>query len=193
MLLLAATALPFTRPVWAQGGDPATAFVSRLGRELVEVVNGSGATATKQAALEKLIDRDVDVEGVARFCLGRYWRTATPEQQRDYLVLFRKVLIKNITGKLGEYQGVTFAVGRSLPRESDVAVSSTVTRPNIAPNRVDWIVSTSGGAPKVVDVVAEGTSLRLTQRSDYAAYLSQNNGNVQALIDAIKRQASQPV
>jgi phospholipid transport system substrate-binding protein len=40
-------------------------------------------------------------------------------------------------------------------------------------------------------VVAEGTSLRLTQRSDYASYLSRNNNNVQALIDAMRQQAKQ--
>ena len=48
-----------------------------------------------------------------------------------------------------------------------------------------------GGGPKIVDVVAEGTSLRLTQRDDYASYLARNNDSVQALIDALKRQVGQ--
>jgi phospholipid transport system substrate-binding protein len=39
-------------------------------------------------------------------------------------------------------------------------------------------------------VVAEGTSLRLTQRSDYTSFLSQHNGDVGALIAALKRQTS---
>jgi phospholipid transport system substrate-binding protein len=39
-------------------------------------------------------------------------------------------------------------------------------------------------------VIAEGTSLRLTQRSDYAAFLSRNGNSVQALIDALKQQAA---
>ena len=60
-----------------------------------------------------------------------------------------------------------------------------MTRPNNAPNKVDWVVTSSGGAPKIIDVVAEGTSLRLTQRSDYAAFLSRNNNNVGALIEAL--------
>ena len=54
--------------------------------------------------------------------------------------------------------------------------------PNQQPNNVQWVVNQVGGRPKVVDVVAEGTSLRLTQRSDYAAYLSRNNNDVGALI-----------
>lgn len=187
-LLLAALLVPL--PAGAQTQDAAQAFIEQLARELTGVVNANGSAAQKQSAMEQLIDRDVDITAIARFCLGRFWRTATPDQQRDYGVLFRAVLVKNITSKIGEYQGVTMTTGKAQPREEDVLVGSVVIRPNSAPNRVDWIVRT--GAPKIIDVVAEGTSLRLTQRSDYAAFLARNNNNVQALIDAMKTQATHP-
>lgn len=187
-LLLAALLVPL--PAGAQTQVAAQAFIEQLARELTGVVNANGSAAQKQSAMEQLIDRDVDITAIARFCLGRFWRTATPDQQRDYGVLFRAVLVKNITSKIGEYQGVTMTTGKAQPREEDVLVGSVVNRPNSAPNRVDWIVST--GAPKIIDVVAEGTSLRLTQRSDYAAFLARNNNNVQALIDAMKTQATHP-
>jgi phospholipid transport system substrate-binding protein len=154
-------------------------------------VNGNSPLKEKQSALEKIIDRDVDVVDVARFCLGRFWRTATPQQQDEYKVLFHKVLVTNITGKVGEYQGVVFAIGRPQPREDNISVGSIVTRPGNPPNKVDWLVSMSSGSPKIIDVVAEGTSLRLTQRSDYASYLARNNNNVQALIDAMRQQTNQ--
>ena len=64
-------------------------------------------------------------------------------------------------------------------------------RPGNAPAKVDWLVSADSGSPKIIDVIAEGTSLRLTQRSDYSAYLARNNNNVQALIEALRQQASQ--
>jgi phospholipid transport system substrate-binding protein len=56
---------------------------------------------------------------------------------------------------------------------------------------VDWIINGASSSPKIIDVVAEGTSLRLTQRSDYAAYLSRNNNNIDALISAMRQQVSQ--
>ena len=52
-------------------------------------------------------------------------------------------------------------------------------------------MSTQSGGLKIIDVIAEGTSLRLTQRSDYSSYLAHNNNSVQALINALKQQASQ--
>jgi phospholipid transport system substrate-binding protein len=188
---LAALAVPtLAPPAHADATDAARDLVAKLGKQLTDVANGPGSADDRRAALEKLVDAAVDVEAVARFCLGRFWRTATPDQQRDYTKLFRAVLMRNITGKAGEYKGVVMDVGKAQAREDDVAVSSVVNRPGNAPNKVDWIVGTASGAPRVIDVIAEGTSLRLTQRSDYSAFLASHNNNVQALIDALKAQAA---
>jgi phospholipid transport system substrate-binding protein len=174
-----------------QGTDKAMAFVKSTGDKLVAVVNGPGASSAKRAEMTQIIDTDVDVDGIGRFCLGRYWRQATPEQQKQYLTLFHEVLVTNITSKLGEYQGVTFTMGHSKPQDEEAVVSTTVVRPNNAPTAVDWIIANPSTQPKIIDVVAEGTSLRLTQRQDYASYLTHNNNNIDALIAAMKNQVSQ--
>ena len=153
-------------PARADDAAAAKQFINKLLQDLVNVVNGPGAEDQKRAALQKLVDASVDVAGVARFCLGRFWRQANPQQQTEYVALFRKVLMNNVTGRVGEYSGVSFAMGTTQPRDGGIAVSTTVTRPRNAPNAVDWIVETAGGQPKIVAVVAEGTSLRLTQRSE---------------------------
>ena len=142
-----------------------------------------------RTALQLWCQARVNVEAVARFCLGRFWRTASAPQQAEYTQLFRRWLIRSVTEKVGEYQGVTYTMGKAARREADVAVSTIVNRPGNAPNKVDWVVDAEG-PPQVIDVIAEGTSLRLTQRSDYAAFMSRNGNNVQALIDALKQQAS---
>jgi len=175
----------------AQSTDRASSFVRTTGDKLVAVVNGPGSASEKRAAMTQVIDSAVDVDGVARFCLGRYWRLASPDQQKRYVDLFHKVLVTNITGKLGEYQGVKFIMGRARPQDEDAAVSTTVERPNNPPTAVDWIIANLASSPKIVDVVAEGTSLRLTQRQDYASYLSHNNNNIDALISAMRQQVSQ--
>jgi phospholipid transport system substrate-binding protein len=178
-------------PARAQSADKAAAFVKSTGDKLVAVVNGPGTASAKRGQMTQIIDSDVDVEGIGRFCLGRYWRQATPEQQKQYLALFHEVLVTNITAKLGEYQGVTFTMGRGKPQGEEAVVSTTVLRPNNAPTAVDWIIANPSSEPKIIDVVAEGTSLRLTQRQDYASYLAHNNGSLDALIAAMKNQIAQ--
>lgn len=191
LLLGAAATLVAARaglvPAIAQATD-APGFVNAFGRELVGIVNGPVPDGQKAGQLAAAVERSVDVDTIAKFCLGRYARTATPAQLAEYSRLFHRVLIRNITGHLGEYRGVTFVVGRTLPNPDGQAVQSVVTRPSQAPAAVQWVVGTTPAGPKIVDVVAEGTSLRLTQRSDYASFLSRNGGDVATLISAMQRQ-----
>ncbi len=180
------------RPSFAQAPlERAVDFVRTTGNQLIAVINGNMSPPDKRQTLARIIDGAVDVNGVAQFCLGRFWRTASSKEQQEYTLLFHSVLVNNISGKLGEYQGVKFTVGRAQERDDNSVVDTTVERPNNAPTGVEWIISEASGAPKIVDVVAEGTSLRLTQRSDYAAYLTRNNNSVSALIEAMKQQIAQ--
>jgi phospholipid transport system substrate-binding protein len=192
LLTVSAAWLAIAHGAHAQSAaDRATAFVKATGDKLVAVVNGPGSTQQKRQTLTQVIDEAVDVDGVARFCLGRFWREASPDQQKRYMVLFHQVLVTNITSKLGEYQGVTFTIGRTEPDGENAKVDSVVVRPNNPPTNVQWIISNPNSDPKIVDVVAEGTSLRLTQRSDYASYLSHNNNSIDALISAMQQQVQQ--
>jgi phospholipid transport system substrate-binding protein len=171
--------------------DAAIAFVKKTGAALIGVINGPNDSAQKRAALAQILDQTVDVEGVARFCLGRFWRVATADQRTRYTDAFHQVLVTNITAKLGEYQGVRFTVNRATPGEGGVLVDTTVLRPNQPPTNVGWVIANPTGNPRIVDVIAEGTSMRLTQRSDYGSYLTHNNNNINALIGAMQHQAAQ--
>ena len=69
--------------------------------------------------------------------------------------------------------------------------ASIVQRPVNSPTNVDWVISNPAATPKIIDVVAEGTSMRLTQRSDYASYLAHNNNDINSLISAMRQQVGQ--
>lgn len=177
---------------FAQGGSApeATAFITKLGNDLIAIVNAPGGYEDKKRKLNPLIEGAVAIDEIAKFCLGRFVRTATPAQLQEYTRLFHDVLINNITGKIGEFQGVAFASTQTTQRDADILVGTLITRPNQKPNTVQWVVNQLAGRPKILDVIAEGVSIRLTQRSDYAAYLARNNNDVGALIGAMKQQTA---
>jgi phospholipid transport system substrate-binding protein len=101
------------------------------------------------------------------------------------------MLVTNIAGKLGEYQGVRFSVERAQRGEGGEVVTTMIQRPNNQPDRVQWLVAEVGGAPKIEDMIAEGISLRLTERSDYEAFLDNNGGNIDTLIRGLRHKAAQ--
>jgi phospholipid transport system substrate-binding protein len=194
-LLIAAAALAGavpSRAAVALSPEQGSGFLDQTARQLLGVVNGGGDAKARQSAIEAIVDRALDTPAIAQFSLGRFWRTATPKQQAEYVEVFRRVLVANLMGKLGDYRGVTYELGQARKQGDDVMVSSIVTRPGNQPNKVDWLISGATGAPRIVDMVAEGTSLRLTQRSDYYAYLNSHGNDVQSLIDAMRQQVTHP-
>jgi len=168
-------------------------FIQTTGQELVAAINDQTRDiAARRQRVAAVLRHAVDIEGVGRFIIGRWWRTATPQEQQEYLKLFEETLIRNLSARFGEYQGVRFSLGRSQQRtEDDVLVNTIIERPNSAPFSLDWRVSDIGNQPRVVDVIAEGTSLRLTQRSEYSSVIQRNNGSVAALLQAMRGQIQQ--
>jgi phospholipid transport system substrate-binding protein len=173
-------------------GEPATAFIQGRGEALLAVVNGDGSQAEKRAAVEKLLLETVDVDGVGRFVTGRYWRTASAEEQRQFQGLFRDLLVETIGARFGELQGLKFRVTGATRRDEESAgVGTIIERPGQPPVAVEWRVAEQGSGFKVVDLIAEGTSLRLTQRGEYTSVLQRNNGRFAALLSAMQRQLAQ--
>ncbi len=191
VLVLAAAAGLLTvvgEPLALAQSSAASTFVSTFASQLTTIVNGPQRAAQKKAALGPVIDQNVDVDKIARFCLGRFWSSATPAQQAQYTTIFHQVLLNNISGHLGEYRGVSYQMGGETPQGANTLVGMVINRPNAPPANVQWVVDSSSGSPKVVDVVAEGTSMRLTNRSDYASYLSRHGNSISALLSALQQQ-----
>jgi phospholipid transport system substrate-binding protein len=183
---------------WAQpagvGDDTvarASPFIRSAGNRLTALVQDAPSAAEKHRRLRVFLDEVADVDGVARFCLGRFWRAASPTQQQDYLRLFHDVLTDSVAARVGDYpQGQSqVVIGEPVRKGDTIEVPTVVTQPNHDTQaRVTWVLSTDTGALRIIDVIAEGMSLRLTQRSDYVAYLSRNNNDIGSLLRALRQQ-----
>lgn len=179
--------------VIAQGNQDAAAvdFIRQAGGELAALANAAAASTAERPRLQAFIDRVADVDGVARFCLGRFWATASASQRQTYLALFHRVLVHNVTSWIGNHpKGSTHVtIERPLAAGQDIDVPTIVEQGDDPPGHVTWVVTTSAGDPKIIDVVVEGVSMRLTVRNDYASFIEHSNGGIDALIRALERQA----
>jgi len=191
---LAAAVLMLPRPGRAEMDlARATSFVQAAGNELVATINDPRLDLpARREKVAAILRRTIDIEGTGRFILGRFVRQATPAELAEYNRLFDDIIVRNLSARFGEYRGVSFSLGRTQQRtEDDVLVNTIIERANSAPFGMDWRVAEVGGHPRVVDVIAEGTSLRLTQRSEYSSVITRNNGQISALLAAMQQQIQQ--
>jgi phospholipid transport system substrate-binding protein len=168
--------------------DAAKTFITTSGQQLVAIVNGGASESQKADQLRQLVDQIVAVDQVGDYVLGRYINVATPAQHAQYLTLFHQLLSYNITYQIKAYQGVTFTVNGAAPMGNDMVVDTTIARPGQAPADVGWAVDEVNGSPKIVDVIVAGTSLRITERNDYASVVTNNGGQISALLTAMQNQ-----
>jgi phospholipid transport system substrate-binding protein len=180
------TVLFCTAPRGANAQD-ARAFVGTLGEQAIQVLGPSVPTAQRQARFRVLFHDDFDIPGIGQFVLGRYWRAATPQEQRDFLGLFQEYLVRAYSARLGEYAGEPFRVTGSRPNGEDTIVTSEIIRPNGNRIAVDWYLIGSGGSHKITDVYVAGVSMKVTQRDEFASVIQRNGGRVEALIVQLRQ------
>lgn len=169
------------------GADP-RAFISSLGARAIEVLGPSVPAAQRQARFRDLFRNDFDVPGIGQFVLGRYWRTATPQQQEEFLRLFQEYVVQAYSARLGEYGGAPFRVTGSRQAGDEIVVTSEILRPGGGPPiQVDWYVANRGGALKITDVYVSGVSMKVTQRDEFASIIQRSGGQVEPLLAQLRQ------
>lgn len=151
--------------------------------------------ASRNAAVETLVDKYVDMDRVAKFALGQYVRQASAEQMAAYLPLFRKYATSVYQSTLENYSGQTLEVTDSIDRnERDIIVNSKVVGAKPGDQYANLVVSwrvyrKPDGAQAIVDAGAEGVWLAIEQQSQFKSVIANNGGGakgVDALIADLK-------
>jgi len=192
-LLLAAT-LSLGAPASAGSGAAATKYVESLGNQAIGIIaNAKLNKQQKQTKLEKIFSDNVDIPWVGRFVMGRFWKQATPEQQKNYLREYEKFIITHYASRFAEYSGGKFNVTNTKidsPDEYTVSMQMLSNEKNAEPVLVDYRVRASGGSYKVFDVIVEGVSMITTQRSEFGAVL--NDKGIDYLTTQLANKAINP-
>jgi phospholipid transport system substrate-binding protein len=168
--------------------DAEKTFIQQSGQRLVGIINSSASQSQKADELRQLVNQIVAVDQVGDYVLGRYLHAMTPQEHTQFQTLFHQLLSYNITYHIKPYQGVSFTVNGAAQRGNDMVVDTTVTSPGKQPADVGWAVDEVDGAPKIVDVIVAGTSLRITTRNDYGSVITDHGGQVSALLNAMQAQ-----
>jgi len=136
-----------------------------------------------------VVNRSVDIDFVAKFVLGRHWRSATDDQRQRYLVAYRPFLKKNYVSRLTRYSGQKFKVnGARQDSDGSYVVTMDIIDPNAANVAMLYRVVEQGGDYLISDIVVEGVSLLATQRSEFNS-IAQSKG-VDYLIQALEKQGA---
>lgn len=170
--------------------EAAKAFVDGMAqRGIAFLGNESMSDEERTAEFRKLLNSSFDMATIGRFALGRNWKAATPAQQAEYQKLFKEMIVKTYSRRFKEYNGQKLEIRSArADGETDIIVNSSIIPPQGAEIAVDWRVRNKGGTYKIVDVIIEGVSMALTQRSDFASVIQRGGGNIEVLLEHLRQQ-----
>jgi phospholipid transport system substrate-binding protein len=123
--------------------------------------------------------------------LGRNWKTASKEQQTQFVNEFRTLLVRTYSSALAKYrnQTINYKPMRAGAGDTDVTVKTEIVQPGGPPVLVDYSLHKEDDGWKVYDVVIEGVSLVTNYRGQFANEIKQGGmeGLIQKLADKNKQ------
>jgi phospholipid transport system substrate-binding protein len=191
--VIGAGAIAFTAPaIGAASPETAAEFVRTLGDRAVDALTAKQLDmGARQDRFRSLFRESFDVDGIARFALGRYWRTASPEQQKEYTSLFEDHIVLAYAHRFSEYSGEAFGVATVRPGDDkNMIVTSELAQKNGPPVRLEWHLIESDSSYKIFDIVVEGVSMVQTKRSEFASAIQQAGGDLSKFFTALRRQSA---
>ena len=161
----------------------ANVFMNEMWNRAVEVLSKKVPATERLTRFRQLFQADFDGPGIARFVLGRYWRSASEQEQQEFLKLFEDYVVFVYGTRLSSFNGEKFRVKGSRPEGNGVVVATDILNPGGEPPiRVDWRLISDNGAFKINDVIIEGISMLVTQRSEFASIIQRHGGQVGGLL-----------
>jgi phospholipid transport system substrate-binding protein len=184
----AATLLPtIATPAFALTEARARALIDQVVSDINRVIGSGKSTGAMIRDFERIFSRYADVNIIARSTLGADSRRASSGQMRAFTSAFQGYIARKYGKRFREFIGGQITVTGVRQVKSWHEVRSTVKLRGKSPFTVLFLVSDRSGRDLFFDMVIEGVSLRLSERTEIGAMLDRNGGNIDALIADVKR------
>jgi len=150
------------------------ALVKRIAEETLAAIRAdkdlqSGNPAKVKQLIEAKLVPHFDTSRMTALAMGRNWRAATPEQQKELTEQFKTLLIRTYSNALTNYRDntMTYKPLRMNPGDTEVVVRTEVSRSGAAPVPIDYSMEKTPEGWKAYDVVVAGVSLVTNYRDEF--------------------------
>jgi phospholipid transport system substrate-binding protein len=181
--------MPLLLAIWlsasglATAGEP-TDLVRQTTDQVLKILEdpalqGPDKQTERQGRLRKVADQAFDWQEMARRALAVYWRERTPQQQQEFVQLFRDLVERTYMNRLEtatqEKQDIQY-VGEQVDGSRAVVKTNVLTkRKQQVP--IEYVLHKADGRWKIYDVLIEGISLVNNYRSQFNRIISSSSYN----------------
>ncbi len=178
------------------------ALVKRISQDVIDTAKADkDIQAGNQKKVMDLVETKilpyVDFQRMTSLAAGRFWRDATPDQQKQLSTEFRTLLIFTYSGALSQIKNETveFKPMRAAADDQEVEVRSQVNVARGEPIQLNYRVAKTAAGWKIYDINVLGAWLVETYKGNFAAEIGKSgiDGLIKALSERNKKLASKPL
>ena len=168
-------------------------FVQSTVNRASQILSKNISKENKINELKSIAKETVDITAVGYYSLGSARKNLDNNQKKKYLDLFEDYFLKSFSSRLAEYSNPKIEVQEKdvLNKNYTIVKSrliATSDRPEI---KIDWRIYTKNpDNPLIRDLIIEGLSLARTQKEEFASILNSNDGDINALYEALEKFAN---
>lgn len=175
------------------------ALVRRISQDVLDIAKNdkdiqSGNVKKVLELVEAKILPHVDFQRMTAMAVGRHWREATPEQQKQLTDEFRSLLVYTYSGAISQVrdQKLEFRPFRADPDDTEVEVRSQVLQPRSEPIQINYRLEKLPTGWKIYDVNVLGAWLVEAYKGSFATEIGKNgiDGLIRVLTEKNKRLAA---
>ena len=168
--------------------DPGSYVMKMTTNAINTLTDKSTSQDEKENQFGELFDKNFDVSSISRFVLGKYWKQSSLDQKKNFIKAFRNYIVKTYSSRFSEYSGEKLKlVNYENEKNPKIFLVHTVLeRQDSPPIKVDWRIGKKKDKFVILDIIIEGISLAITQRSEFVSVIDQNQGNIDQLISLLK-------
>ena len=181
--------------VSAMAQEAPDALVKRVSQEVLGIIKSDPKVqAGDQARIREVVETKLlpyfDFERLTALAMGRNWRQASPEQQKQLVDQFRALLVRTYSGALTQYRDQTmdYKPLRADANATEVTVRTEVVRQGQAPVPIDYSMAKGASGWKVYDVIVGGVSLVTNYRDEFNEQIK--SGGIDGLIKTLQAKNS---
>lgn len=164
-------------------------YVQSLGDRAISTISKEGITQEDiQKEFYTILDRYFDTAAIGRFVMGRHWRDASEQQRTEFLRLFKNMIVRMYSTRFTDYSDEKFRVDPQVVKTNrdHIVRSEIIFAGNRPPVKLEWRVRPNkDGAYKVIDLMIEGVSMSITQRSEFDAIIRRNG--IDGLLETMRK------
>jgi len=148
--------------------------------------------AGDQKKITDLVDAKVlphfDFTRMTQLAVGKYWRTASPEQKQSLVTEFRNMLVRTYTKVFTVYRDQTVEVKpfkMAADTTDEATVKTVISKPGSQPILVDYEMKKADSGWKAYDISIDGVSMVMSYRGTFTSEIQANgiDGLIKTLSD----------